>query len=88
MSPQGKFVLDLTAKAYVAIAIAYCAYVWTAVALSGSTSLRTAIAVIAFGLCVWLPERFTENRLAIPLLKGFGVFGTTIMLLVVHGQST
>jgi hypothetical protein len=86
MSSEAKFVLDLVAKTYVALAIAYCVYVWTAVALSGTTSLRTAIAVIALGLCVWLPERFTENRHAIPLLKAFGVFGVTVMVLVIHGQ--
>jgi len=86
MSPEGRFILDLIAKAYVALAISYCVYIWTVVALSGSASLRTAIAVIALGLCVWLPERFTQNRHAIPLLKAFGVFGVTVMLLVIHGQ--
>ena len=85
---KSKFILDLTAKAYVALAIAYCVYVWTAGPMSGSASLRTAIAVIALGLCVWLPERFTENRFAVPLLKVFGVFGTTVMLFVVHEQGT
>ena len=88
MNPQGKFLLDLAAKAYVAVVITYCVYIWIEGALSGSTSLRTAIAVIALGLCVWLPERFTENRFAIPLLKCFGVFGITVMLLVIHEHGT
>jgi len=78
----------MTAKAYVALAIAYCVYIWTAIALPGPRSLRTAIAVIGFGLCVWLPERFTENPYAVPLLKVFGVIGTTVMLLVIHTQGT
>lgn len=88
MTPQTRFLLDMTAKAYVALAISYCVYIWTAGALSGPRSLRTAIAVIGFGLCVWLPERFTENAYAVPLLKIFGVFGMTVMLLVVHTQGT
>ena len=88
MSPHGKFLLDMAAKAYVALAIAYCVYIWTAESSSGSGSLRTAIAVIGLGLCVWLPERFTENRFAVPLLKVFGVFGTTVILLVVRAQGT
>ncbi|MDX1439237.1 MAG: hypothetical protein R3284_04975 [Rubricoccaceae bacterium] len=88
MTPQSKFILDMVAKAYVAIAIAYCVYIWTAGTLSGRASLRTAIAVIGFGLCTWLPERFTENPIAVPLLKIFGVVGTTVMVLVIHTQST
>ena len=88
MNQQGKFVLAMIAKAYVALAIAYCVFVWTAGPKAPSGSLRTAIAVIGFGLCVWLPERFTENRFAVPLLMAFGVFGTTIMLFVVHANGT
>lgn len=88
MTPRTKFLLDMAAKAYVALAIAYCTYLWSLGTLSGRASLRTAVAVIGFGLCTWLPERFTENPIAVPLLKLFGVFGTTVMLLVVHAQST
>jgi len=87
MTPQSKFLIDIVAKAYVSIAIVYCVYIWTADSLSGRGSLRTAIAVIGFALCAWLPERFTENPIAVQLLKIFGVFGTTVMLLVIHTQS-
>ena len=88
MTAQGRFLLDLTAKAYVVLALAYCVYIWTAALPPGTASLRTAVAVIAFFLCVWLPERFTENRFAMPMLKVFGVVGITIMLVVVHEQSS
>ena len=88
MNQRGKLVLEMIAKAYVVLAIAYCVYVWTAGPKAPNGSLRTAIAVIGFGLCVWLPERFTENRFAVPLLMAFGVFGTTIMLFVVHANGT
>jgi hypothetical protein len=88
MIAQGKFLLDLIAKVYVALTLAYCVYIWTVVLPLGSASLRTAIAVIAFSLCVWLPERFTENRFAMPMLKVFGVVGMTVMLVVIHKQSS
>ncbi len=88
MTAQGKFLLDLIAKVYVALALAYCVYIWTVVLPLGTASLRTAIAVIAFSLCVWLPERFTENRFAMPMLKVFGVVGMTVMLVVIHKQSS
>jgi hypothetical protein len=88
MTAQGKFLLDLVAKVYVALALAYCVYIWTVVLPLGTASLRTAIAVIAFSLCVWLPERFTENRFAMPMLKVFGVVGMTVMLVVIHKQSS
>ena len=88
MTAQGKFLLDLIAKAYVTLAMAYCVYIWTVVLPLGSASLRTAIAVIAFFLCVWLSDRFTENRFAIPMLKVFGVVGMTIMLVAIHEQSS
>ena len=78
--------LGIVAKAYVVLAIAYCVYVWTAGESARSGSLRTAIAVIGFGLCAWLPERFTDNRFAVPLLMAFGVVGTTVMVIVVHTQ--
>ena len=86
MTPHGKHVLGIVAKAYVTLAIAYCVYVWTAGQNPRTGSLRTAIAVIGFGLCVWLPERFTENRFAVPLLMVFGVVGTTVMVFIVHTQ--
>ena len=88
MNRYGKFVLEIFAKAYVVLAVTYCVYIWTAGPSAPSGSLRTAIAVIGFGLCVWLPERFTENRFAVPLLMTFGVFGTTVMLFVVHANGT
>jgi len=88
MTAQGKFLLDLIAKVYVTLALAYCVYIWTVVLPLGTASLRTAIAAIAFPLCVWLPERFTDNRFAMPMLKVFGVVGTTIMLAVIHEQSS
>ena len=86
MTLQTKYVLELIAKAYVALAIAYFVYIWTAGSNPRTGSLRTAIAAIGFGLCVWLPERFTENRYAVPLLMVFGVLGTTVMLFVIHTQ--
>lgn len=78
--------LAIIAKTYVVLAIASCVYVWTAGQNPRTGSLRTAFAVIGFGLCVWLPERFTENRFAVPLLMVFGVVGTTVMVIVVHTQ--
>ncbi len=80
--------LGVAAKAYVAVAIAYCVYIWTVGPYAGTASLRTAVAVIAFGLCVWLPERFTKNPYAVPLLEVFGVSGTTVMVSVIHTQGT
>jgi hypothetical protein len=88
MTRELRFVLGAAAKAYVTVAIAYCVYIWTVGPYAGSASLRTAVAVIAFGLCVWLPERFTKNPYAVPLLEVFGVFGTTVMVSVIHTQGT
>jgi hypothetical protein len=58
MTRELRFVLGAAAKAYVAVAIAYCVYIWTV------------------------------GPYAVPLLEVFGVFGTTVMVSVIHTQGT
>ena len=88
MTPGSKHALDLVAKGYVAVAVAYCFYSWVVPPFSAPRSVRIAIAVIGFGLCVWLPERFTDSPYAVPLLKVFGTIGITVMMYFIHIQAT
>lgn len=74
MTSKPNYLLDLAIKTYVAVAAMYSLYVWIVGPFSGPRSWRIAGAAIAFGLCVWLRERFTDNPFAVPLLKVFGVF--------------
>ena len=86
MKAQTKYALDVLAKGYVALAVAYSLYLWFSGPFSGPRSWRIVFAVVAFGVCVWLPERASDNPYVVPLLKVFGVIGTTVMLLVLHQQ--
>lgn len=82
-----KLLLFYLARFYAVFAVAYCVYIWLAVQ-THHASIRTAIALLAFAVCVLLPERFATHSLSETLIALFGLTGTTVLLLVTISQAT
>ncbi len=47
-------------------------------------NVRTTFAIMMFAVCAAFAERFTENRYAVPLLRGFGLVGMAVLMILLQ----